>query len=251
MVNGTLASEFRTRFCPIRLTYSLITGSCTKRAVCSTIMAYCLPILISVSVEYQSPKPRPPTFRLPMASTSFLLPLFTPAGVAPVESESGWLETPAEPAGCITWLLSGFAGVVDCWVSGAVAAGGGALDGACVFDCAAAGTARQKLSDHAMNTEPNGTFMGYSIPRVLAPRALSFTRHRPRRAIQSRSRVPSSAVIICPIGTVNAPIFQTYNIPTPITTQSASKVVTDCWQLPCASGLEASPRSSGDALALH
>jgi hypothetical protein len=29
MVNGTLASEFRTRFCPTRLTYSAITGSST------------------------------------------------------------------------------------------------------------------------------------------------------------------------------------------------------------------------------
>src|SRR3981081_3412451 len=75
IVNGTCASELRTRFWPIRLTYSVTTGSCTSFTLFSTCIAYCLPILISVSSEYQLPMPRPPTLRLPMASTSLLLPL--------------------------------------------------------------------------------------------------------------------------------------------------------------------------------
>src|ERR1022692_4957513 len=74
MVNGTCASELRTKFWPMRFTYSVTTGSCTSFTVLSTCMAYCLPILISVSSEYQLPKPRPPILRLPMASTSSSLP---------------------------------------------------------------------------------------------------------------------------------------------------------------------------------
>src|ERR1700686_4150013 len=74
MVKGTWASELRTRFWPIRLTYSVTTGSWTIFTLFSTCIAYCLPILISLSSEYQLPMPRPPTLRLPMASTSFLLP---------------------------------------------------------------------------------------------------------------------------------------------------------------------------------
>src|SRR5580698_9084226 len=70
IVNGTCASELRTRFCPIRFTYSFTTGSCTSFTLCSTCIEYCLPILISVSSEYQSPSPRPPALRLPIASTS-------------------------------------------------------------------------------------------------------------------------------------------------------------------------------------
>src|SRR5215510_12065544 len=42
--------------------------------VASTSWAYCLPMRISLSSEYQSPNPRPPTLRLPMAFTSLLLP---------------------------------------------------------------------------------------------------------------------------------------------------------------------------------
>src|ERR1700756_3351316 len=74
MVNGTCASELRTRFWPIRFTYSVTTGSRTSFEVASTSCAYCLPMRISVSSEYQSPGPRPPTLRLPIALTSFLLP---------------------------------------------------------------------------------------------------------------------------------------------------------------------------------
>src|SRR5450755_4371957 len=74
IVKGTCASELRTRFWPIRLTYSFTTGSCTSFTLCSTCIEYCLPMRISLSSEYQSPMPRPPTLRLPIASTSFLLP---------------------------------------------------------------------------------------------------------------------------------------------------------------------------------
>src|SRR5580704_15885303 len=83
IVNGTCASELRTRFCPMRFTYSFTTGSCTIFTLLSTCMEYCLPTLISVSSEYQSPRPRPPTLRLPIASTSSLPPV------------------------CFTWLGSG------------------------------------------------------------------------------------------------------------------------------------------------
>src|ERR1022692_1024819 len=74
MVNGTCASELRTKFWPMRFTYSVTTGSCTSFTLLSTCIAYCLPILTSVSSEYQLPKPRPPILRLPMASTSSSLP---------------------------------------------------------------------------------------------------------------------------------------------------------------------------------
>src|SRR5208283_4912535 len=74
MVNGTCASELRTRFWPMRFTYSFTTGSWTSFTLFSTCIEYCLPILISVSSEYQFPRPRPPTLRLPMASTSSSLP---------------------------------------------------------------------------------------------------------------------------------------------------------------------------------
>src|ERR1700746_551636 len=74
IVNGTCASELRTRFWPMRFTYSVTTGSRTSFEVASTSWAYCLPMRISPSSEYQSPSPRPPTFRLPIAFTSFLLP---------------------------------------------------------------------------------------------------------------------------------------------------------------------------------
>src|SRR5215471_17199690 len=58
----------------MRFTYSLIAGSRINLDVASTSWAYCLPMRISPSSEYQSPKPRPPTLRLPIALTSLLLP---------------------------------------------------------------------------------------------------------------------------------------------------------------------------------
>src|SRR5215468_7291182 len=58
----------------MRLTYSVTTGSRMSLEVASTSWAYCLPMRISPSSEYQSPSPRPPTLRFPIAFTSFLLP---------------------------------------------------------------------------------------------------------------------------------------------------------------------------------
>src|ERR1035438_4313284 len=43
MVNGTCASELRTRFCPIRFTYSVTTGSLTSLICDSICWAYCRP----------------------------------------------------------------------------------------------------------------------------------------------------------------------------------------------------------------
>ena len=77
MVNGTLQSEFFTMFCPMRLTYSSTTGSVMNLVLFSISSAYCLPILISPSVEYQLPIPRSPMLRLPTAFTSSMLPGFT------------------------------------------------------------------------------------------------------------------------------------------------------------------------------
>src|SRR5579872_1144458 len=92
--NGTCASELRTRFCPNRFTYSVTTGSETNLELESTIIAYCFPILMSLSMEYQFPRPRPPILRLPMASTSLLPPsCFTLSGSA------GWIG-----ADCVPWL---------------------------------------------------------------------------------------------------------------------------------------------------
>ena len=65
-----ICRQRKSRFWPMRLTYSVTTGSWTSFTVLSTCIAYCLPILISVSSEYQFPRPRPPMLRLPMASTS-------------------------------------------------------------------------------------------------------------------------------------------------------------------------------------
>src|SRR5207302_5990520 len=74
IVKGTCASELRTRFWPIRFTYSVTTGSCTSFTLASTCWAYSLPMRISPSREYQFPMPRPPILRLPIASTSFRPP---------------------------------------------------------------------------------------------------------------------------------------------------------------------------------
>src|SRR5579864_705341 len=88
MVNGTRASELRTRFCPIRFTYSVTTGSCTSFTLDSTCWAYSLPMRISFSREYQLPRPLPPMLRLPIASTSFFPPSCLP--FAP-ELSAGWV----------------------------------------------------------------------------------------------------------------------------------------------------------------
>src|ERR1035441_2841653 len=77
IVNGTLQSEFLTMFCPTRLTYSRTTGSVMNFVLFSIWEAYILPILISPSMEYQLPIPRPPISRLPTALTSSMLPGFT------------------------------------------------------------------------------------------------------------------------------------------------------------------------------
>ena len=79
MVNGTLQSEFLTMFWPMRFTYSVTTGSVMNLVLFSISVAYILPILISVSFEYQLLIPRPPMSRLPTAFTSSMEPVFTPA----------------------------------------------------------------------------------------------------------------------------------------------------------------------------
>src|SRR3974390_169775 len=56
-MNGTFESEFLTRFCPMRFTYSVITGSCTSFTPCSTCCEYCCPIATCFSSEYQFPAP--------------------------------------------------------------------------------------------------------------------------------------------------------------------------------------------------
>jgi len=76
-VNGTLQSEFFTMFWPTRLMYSSTTGSVMNLVLFSISMEYILPILISVSTEYQFPIPRAPMSRLPTALTSSMLPGFT------------------------------------------------------------------------------------------------------------------------------------------------------------------------------
>src|SRR3569833_1047419 len=61
----------------MRFTYSETTRSEKKRVLFSISVAYILPILISVSVEYQLPRPLPPMSRLPTALTSSMLPGLT------------------------------------------------------------------------------------------------------------------------------------------------------------------------------
>src|ERR1700722_13543813 len=100
MVKGTLASEFFTRFCATRFTYSLTTGSLTNLTLFSNCMAYDLPMRISVSVEYQLPMPRPPMSRVPTALTSSTLPCLT-AGILP--SAGGTLASGVEAA-CVVLL---------------------------------------------------------------------------------------------------------------------------------------------------
>src|SRR5215469_12606960 len=74
MVKGTFASELRTRFWPTRFTYSVMTGSLTIFAPCSTCCEYARPIATCLSSEYQLPMPLlQPTLRLPMASMLFMV----------------------------------------------------------------------------------------------------------------------------------------------------------------------------------
>ena len=149
IVNGTLQSEFFTMFCPMRFTYSVTTGSLMNLVLFSISMAYILPILISVSVEYQFPIPRPPMSRLPTALTSSIDPAFTltfwlpgsitlsgftvvagispPTGVVPGAGFEGVLAGVSPPAGVVPG-----AG----WAVGALAVGGPAVDVLDGVDCA-------------------------------------------------------------------------------------------------------------------
>src|SRR5499425_2649423 len=121
MVNGTCASELRTRFWPTRLMYSFTTGSVTSLALASTCWAYSRPSLISDSSEYQLPMPRFPILRLPIASTSFSLPSCLTL------LSSGW----GIGAGSCEVLSVGLSGG-DCVVGGTVrgVVGAGLLEGA-------------------------------------------------------------------------------------------------------------------------
>ena len=83
----------------------------------STSSAYYLPILISVSVEYQLPTPRSPMLRSPTASTSLMLPFLTPGMVLSADPEGGAAVDVAGGAAC-------GAASVGCWAAGAVLAGG-------------------------------------------------------------------------------------------------------------------------------
>src|SRR5271169_5405760 len=121
MVKGTLASEFFTRFCAIRFTYSTTTGSFTNLTLFSSCMAYDLPMRISVSVEYQLPMPRPPISRVPTAFTSLTLPCFTPGMIGSV---GGWVIGMDEAGGSVGAVEAG--GVEPGAVgAGAVEAGAG------------------------------------------------------------------------------------------------------------------------------
>src|SRR5512146_535244 len=173
IVKGTRASEFRTRFCPMRLTYSLITGSWFSFTLASICWAYSLPMRISLSSEYKSPRLLPlPIFRLPIDWTSSLLPglmslsflslsgsgaaFASFVGSAPGGCGVSWLSCDCAsgvcPAGCcVAGVWDGVCalGVCDgCCVVGVCAAGccelccceSGVLAGACV-DCATANVA--------------------------------------------------------------------------------------------------------------
>src|ERR1039458_123814 len=118
MVNGTLQSEFLTIFWPMRFTYSVTTGSVMNLLLFSISMAYILPILISVSTEYQFPAPRPPISRLPTALTSSMLPGFTLIFWLPGSttlSGSTAAASVSPPTGVVPgagWAMGGLAGVV-------------------------------------------------------------------------------------------------------------------------------------------
>src|ERR1700691_4859649 len=80
-------------------------------------------MLISVSVEYQLPRPRPPISRLPTAFTSSMLPGFTPGMVWSVAGPAG-----VDAAGGLGGVVDAPGGVVDA-VGGVVDAAGGAAVG--------------------------------------------------------------------------------------------------------------------------
>src|SRR5580692_9570009 len=89
IVNGTLQSEFLTMFWPMRFTYSVITESLMNLVLFSISAAYWRPILISESVEYQFPMPRPPISRFPTALTSSMLPGLTFSNWLPGSTSTG------------------------------------------------------------------------------------------------------------------------------------------------------------------
>src|SRR3954453_9731292 len=75
IVKVTCESELRTMFWPSRLMYSDTTGSLIILDCVSTCIETCLPSAIWRSRLYQLPMPRAqPTFRLPIASMSLMLP---------------------------------------------------------------------------------------------------------------------------------------------------------------------------------
>src|ERR1700758_3372576 len=106
-----------------------MTGSWIMRALDSTIIAYCLPTLISVSIEYQLPRLLPvlPTLRLPMSSTSFLSLLWVSLGALAMGAVAAALSS-GEPVPVVA--------VCD-WPEPATA--GGADDCDCALSCARAG----------------------------------------------------------------------------------------------------------------
>src|SRR5947207_1084936 len=70
MMKGTLASELRTIFCPMRLMYSVTLGSVMSFELASTCRENSWPIATCLSSVYQLAKPRSqPTLRCPMAFT--------------------------------------------------------------------------------------------------------------------------------------------------------------------------------------
>src|SRR5271155_2568474 len=105
MVNGTLQSEFLTMFCPTRFTYSVTTGSLMNLVLFSISAAYWRPILISESVEYQFPTPRPPISRLPTELTSSMLPDLTFSSWLPGSTSTG-VGAAAAALASLSFLLS-------------------------------------------------------------------------------------------------------------------------------------------------
>src|SRR5215813_4749352 len=117
MVNGTFESEFRTRFWPMRFTYSVTTESWTSFTPCSTCCEYCCPMATCFSSEYQLPAPvLQPTLRFPIASRFFSVDGFGAflsgfAGGASLEVvEAAGALLPDEDA------LGGCEGLVESWV---------------------------------------------------------------------------------------------------------------------------------------
>src|SRR3984957_21221311 len=99
---------------------------------------------ISVSVEYQFPRPRPPISRLPTAFTSSMLPGFTPGMVWSVAGPGG-----VDAAAGLGGVADAPEGVVDA-VGGVVDAAGGVAGGLlgevfCAYPVRAIPGARSKL----------------------------------------------------------------------------------------------------------